>query len=105
LTQPAKVPNTTEPLSLPAADLLSDDAVFRRTRRGQRRLLASNDPWSSPTLRLLARVNGYTNLRSLIEMAPGEARDIARAVRELVAAEMIELVPADDDQYRRRDTI
>ena len=87
-----------------ASDLLSDDAVYRRTRSGQRRLLACADPSSSPSLRMLARVNGFTNLRSLVEMAPSEARDIARSVRELFAQQLIELVPRNDDQDRRRNT-
>ena len=87
-----------------ASDLLSDDAVYRRTRSGQRRLLACADPSSSPSLRMLARVNGFTNLRGLVEMAPGEAREIARSVRELFAEALIELVPRNDDQARRRNT-
>ena len=94
----------TESVQAMASDLLSDDAVYRRTRRGQRRLLACDDPSSSPALQVLARVNGYTNLRGLVEMAPAEARDIARSVRELFAAELIELVPPLDDHARRRST-
>ncbi len=96
--------STTKSVLALASDLLVDEAVYQRTRRGQRRLLAAEEPAMSPSLRLLARVNGYTNLRSLVDMAPGEARDIARSVRELFADELIELVPQVDDQARRRNT-
>ena len=95
----------TESVQALASDLLSDDAVYRRTRRGQRRLLACDDSSSSPALQVLARVNGYTNLRNLVDMAPAEARHIARAVRELFADELIELVPQAHDQARGRSTL
>ena len=87
--------NTTTLDQTPASDLLSDEAIYRRTRRGQRALLAADEWPSSPALRMLARVNGYTTLRSLIEMAPSEARDVARVVTQLFADELIELVKPD----------
>ena len=75
------------------AELLSDTAVYARTSRGQRELLNVGDPASSTTTtRVLARVNGHTDLRSLVDLAPGEAGAIAQAVVQLVRRGFIELV-------------
>jgi hypothetical protein len=74
------------------AELLSDSAVYRRTSLGQRELLRSRDPGASSALRMLARVNGFTDLRRLIDLAPGEARDLAASVEHLFGEGLIELV-------------
>jgi hypothetical protein len=74
------------------AELLSDSAVYRRTQRGQRKLLSAEDPGSTPELRILARVNGYTDLRQLVELAPKDALQIGQAIQRLVAQGLIEFV-------------
>jgi hypothetical protein len=103
LRQFANISNATVHRHLSSSELLSDEAVYRRTRRGQRALLAADELSNEPMLRILARVNGYTNLRSLVEMAPGEAGAIARAVRQLFADDLIELVPSSEDQALQRN--
>ena len=71
---------------------MSDSAIYRRTPKGQRELLRSEDPSSKPAMRVLARLNGYTDLRRLIDLAPGEAREMAKAIATLFNDGMIELV-------------
>ena len=77
-----------------SAELMSDSAIYRRTAQGQRALLRAPDPSATPALRLLARLNGYTDLRRLIDLAPDEAREMARAIETLFAQGLIELVDA-----------
>ncbi len=74
------------------AELMSDSAIYRRTMQGQRELLRVPDPSATPALRLLARLNGYTDLRRLIDMAPGDARDLGKAIEQLFNDGLIELV-------------
>ena len=54
------------------AEMLSDEAIYRRTRLGQRELLRSDGTAASPELRVLARVNGFTRTASDPAM-PGAA--------------------------------
>ncbi len=78
------------------AVLLEDGAVYRRTVLGQRELLRHFDDTSDAAMRILARVNGYTPLRQLIELAPDDARELIRVLPELVDRGFIELLdPAD----------
>lgn len=78
------------------AELLSDSAVYRRTRRGQRELLRADDLSASPALRILARINGFTDLRRLIDLAPGDVRELAASLEQLLDAGLIELVDGTD---------
>ena len=75
-----------------SAELMSDSAIYRRTTQGQRELLRVPDPAATPALRLLARLNGYTDLRRLIDMAPGDARELGKAIEQLFNDGLIELV-------------
>jgi hypothetical protein len=43
-------------------------------------------------LRLLARFNGYTDLRRLIDLAPGDTREMSKVIQELFREGLIELV-------------
>ena len=74
------------------AELMSDSAVYKRTSLGQRELLRAADLAGAPALRLLARFNGYTDLRRLIDLAPGDAREMPRAIAQLFADGLIELL-------------
>jgi hypothetical protein len=78
------------------AELLSDSAVYRRTRRGQRELLRADDFTASPALRILARINGFTDLRRLIDLAPGDVRELAASLEQLLDDGLIELVDETD---------
>ncbi|HEY9025147.1 MAG TPA: hypothetical protein VIP05_12665 [Burkholderiaceae bacterium] len=75
-----------------SAELMSDSAIYRRTARGQRELLRAPDPSATPALRLLARFNGYTDLRRLVDLAPADAAGMARAITQLFNDGLIELV-------------
>jgi hypothetical protein len=75
-----------------SAELMSDSAIYRRTSHGQRALLRAPDPSATPALRLLARLNGYTDLRRLIDLAPADAREMPRAIAQLFNDGLIELV-------------
>ena len=81
--------------SFSSAELMSDSAVYKRTARGQRELLRADDPTATSALRLLARLNGYTDLRRLIDLSPGDARELPGAIRRLFADGLIEFVAAD----------
>ena len=80
------------PKTLSRAALLDDGAVFRRTPLGQRELLRRFDDGAE--MRLLARVNGYTRLRQLVELAPDDARELTRLLPELFDRGLIELLEA-----------
>ena len=84
------------------AELLSDSAIYRRTQQGQRKLLSAEDPASTPELRILARVNGYTDLRQLIELAPRDAVQIGQAIQRLVAEDLIEFVEEMESPPEKR---
>ncbi len=75
-----------------SAELVSDSAIYRRTNQGQRELLRAPDPAGTPALRLLARLNGYTDLRRLIDLAPADARELSKAIVQLFNDGLIELV-------------
>jgi len=83
-------------LSRSTAELLSDSAVYKRTRQGQRKLVSAEEPGSTPELRILTRVNGYTDLRQLVELAPNDAVQIGRAIQQLVAQGLIEFVEDEE---------
>jgi hypothetical protein len=75
-----------------SAELMSDSAIYRRTVKGQRELLRAADPSATTALRLLARFNGYTDLRRLIDLSPADARGMPQAIEELFNDSLIELV-------------
>ena len=75
-----------------SAELMSDSAIYRRTALGQRELLRAPDPSATPALRLLARLNGYTDLRRLIDLAPADNRQLGEAIEKLFNEGLIELV-------------
>lgn len=74
------------------AELMSDSAIYQRTSLGQRALLRAVDPGATPALRLLARFNGYTDLRRLIDLAPADGPETARAIGQLFDDGLIEMV-------------
>ncbi len=41
---------------------------------------------------MLARVNGYTQLRQLVELAPDDARELIRVLPALVERGLVELL-------------
>ena len=78
------------------ASLLDDGAVYKRTDLGQRELLRHFDDTSSAAMRMLARVNGYTQLRQLIELAPDDAHALTKVLPELVERGFVELLDPSD---------
>ena len=75
-----------------AACWLADDAVFRRTAKGQQELVTDTHQLDAQERRILSAVTGYTPLRVLFDLGVptiGAASSIAR-LRELG---MIELAP------------
>ena len=70
-------------------DFLSDDIIYRRTQQGQQAILRLT--FDTPTLaeRVLARVNGFTDLRRLIDLSPESSVEIGSAVRELLERGLI----------------
>jgi hypothetical protein len=84
-----------------SAELMSDSAVYRRTPAGQRALLRADGSRRPAEMRLLARFNGYTDLRRLIDLSPGDAREMPGAIRQLFAEGLIELVVEPASEPRR----
>ena len=80
------------PQTFSPAVLLDDGAVFKRTPLGQRELLRQFDDASNAAMRMLARVNGYTELRRLVELAPDDARALMSVLPDLVNRGFIELL-------------
>ena len=85
-------PRTSPPRPRTIAELMSDSAIYQRTASGQRVLLRAADPGATPALRLLARFNGYTDLRRLVDLAPADSHEMARAIGQLFDDGLIELV-------------
>jgi hypothetical protein len=84
---------------LPAV-LLDDGSVYKRTTLGQRELLRQFNDGSDPAMRILARVNGYTALRQLVEQAPSDARGLIQVLPDLMARGLIELLNPPSDEPR-----
>ncbi len=75
-----------------SAVLLDDAAVYKRTTLGQRELLRRFDDASNAAMRMLARVNGHTQLRQLVELAPDDARELIHVLPDLVERGLVELI-------------
>jgi hypothetical protein len=78
--------------TISVAELMDDSAVYKRTSEGQRALLRSADFASQASLRILARCNGYTELRRLIDLSPADAQELVKAIQQLHGKGLIELV-------------
>ena len=78
--------------SFALAVLLDDNAIYKRTVLGQQHLLRVYDDSPNVEMRFLARVNGFTPLRQLIELAPADARDCISVVPRLVDRGLVELL-------------
>jgi hypothetical protein len=74
--------------------LLADDAVFRRTREGQRELVSDSLRLSTFERRFLGAFTGYTPLRVLLDLGL-HSSEASRTVARLVELGMIELVEQD----------
>lgn len=76
------------------AQALSDEAIYRRTDLGQRELIRLGEERLSMSGRILARINGYTDLRRLIDLSPEDPQVIGTAVLDLLGRKLIEKVQA-----------
>lgn len=77
-----------EPAS--AAQLLADEAVFRRTRKGQAELISECWQLTGAERRLLGSVTGHTPLRVLLDL--GQMVGTGKAIFRLVDLGLVELV-------------
>jgi hypothetical protein len=64
-----------------------DDAVFARTRAGQRAALYGSRLLDDEQTRFLLLVNGCTPLRTLVDLAGN--RDVSATIRKLVLSGLI----------------
>ena len=69
---------------------LSDEAVFQRTRLGQRELVWPSGHLSATQRRVLGVITGYTPLRVVVDLAGG-ASDMPESIEGLVQRGLIEL--------------
>lgn len=74
------------------AEALSDGSIYRRTELGQRELIRFGEERLSVTGRILARINGYTDLRRLIDLSPEAPEAIGTAVLDLLGRKLIERI-------------
>ncbi|HET9642143.1 MAG TPA: hypothetical protein VFP68_02005 [Burkholderiaceae bacterium] len=72
-------------------DSLNDTTVFRRTQKGQAELQAGASALPRPWRLLLAMVNGFTDLGSLLQVARETIADSEDAVSGLVRGGYIEV--------------
>jgi hypothetical protein len=84
------------------AELFADGAVYRRTTLGQRELLRRFDDASNAALRLLARFNGFTDIRQLVELAPDDAREMASVLPDLLRQGWIEPVRSEAAEFEAK---
>jgi hypothetical protein len=78
-------------MELSSALLLADDAVYRRTREGQRELVSESFRLSASERRFLSAFTGHTALRVLLDLGL-HSSDAGQAISRLVELGMIELV-------------
>jgi hypothetical protein len=74
------------------AELLSDTAVYRRTVRGRHEMVRQDAGGRDSAVRVLALVDGYTDLRRLIDLTPDDAASVGRSILELMERGLIECV-------------
>jgi hypothetical protein len=74
------------------AELLSDTAVYRRTVHGRHEMGRQGQLGRDSAARVLALVDGYTDLRRLVDLAPDDASSIGRSILELMERGFIECV-------------
>lgn len=74
-------------------ELLDDQAIYKRTNRGQGELLAASRPLTRTQRRLLAVVTGLTPVSILLDMG-FDAADARDGFSTLLALGLIEPVPA-----------
>lgn len=77
------------------APAFDDDTVYRRTDKGRAALLALPATLSQASVGFLARVNGFTDLRTLLDQEGDDESqaDVAQAIEALLAQHFIEVVP------------
>lgn len=75
------------------APAFDDDTVYRRTDKGRAALLALPATLSEASAGLLARVNGFTALRTLLDQDGDHAAEVAEAIHALLQGQLIEVVP------------
>jgi hypothetical protein len=69
-----------------------EDTVYRRTRQGGAALLSLPSTLSETALALLARVNGFTDLGTLVDQEGDALPQVAPAVEALLQQQLIEAV-------------
>jgi hypothetical protein len=81
------------PMSHGLEHAFDDETVYRRTDRGRAALLSRPDHLSHPALGFLARVNGFTDLRTLLDQDGGSGAHAALVIESLLQQRLIEVVP------------
>jgi hypothetical protein len=76
-------------------DALADDVVYRRTDKGRAALLTLPATLSPASLGFLARVNGFTDLRTLRDRDDEGGAQGSEDIGALLALGLIEVVTPD----------
>ena len=95
-------------MTIARAELLCDEAVYRRTPAGQREVIFDHEELAPMARRFLLLVNGETPLRDLLDLLQMQGEHVGDAVLELVDQGFIEMrlrarrVPVDRPQPAER---
>jgi hypothetical protein len=77
-----------------------DTTVYMRTAGGQREAVFGSRVLSKDQRRLLLMINGYTPLRTLVDLCP-EVADMIAAIGHLVESDLIAPVVAEESVLPR----
>lgn len=70
-----------------------DETVYRRTQKGRVALLGQASSLSHQALGFLARVNGFTQLRTLLDQDGDAGPQLVPTIEALLRQQLIEVVP------------
>ena len=70
-----------------------DETVYRRTHKGRAALLSHPSNLSQQALGFLARVNGFTQVRALLDRDGDGGMQVAPTIEALLRQHLIEVVP------------
>jgi len=78
-------------MAIARAELLCDEAIYRRTTAGQREVIFDHQQLPPMARRFLLLVNGETPLRDLLDLLQVQDEHVGEAVLQLVEQGFIEM--------------
>jgi hypothetical protein len=78
-------------MAIARAELLCDEAIYRRTTAGQREVIFEHEQLPPMARRFLLLVNGETPLRDLLDLLQLQGEHVGEAVLQLIDSGLIEM--------------